>query len=249
MGRSWLIHGSGLDGLRRGIGLLGRGQGDDRFHHAGQLDGKAQRFAREARHFDALDFIFVQLFAVDIDGAGFLFLAGRGVEPGFQAVAPQHAAAARRFAVPLPGGQDIKYHILCRFAHHIGIHDVGVALGFIAMVILVGADFIILPGMLAQIQHAIAAHAAHARLEMTGFILIRHDADTAFFGIKIRAFESDIFSFRLHQQRLQPEIGFQWVVLFQYTNTQLSRQHNFPPQFKFCSIRCIFEPLRKYIYA
>ena len=70
------------------------------------------------------------------------------------------------------------------------------------------ADLVVFAGMIAQIHHGIAARAAHARLEMAGFIFVRNDADASVLGIGIGFIEGNIDSAVFYEQRFEAEIGF-----------------------------------------
>ena len=218
-----------LGGLLR-AGLLRRRQFDHGGQRAGQLDGEVQLLARKAGDVEALQLRFVQRLTVGRDPGALLLTLRGGVGPGFERVAAQHPRRSRRVAAPGAAlaleVHDLEDHVLGGLAHHVGIDDVGVALGLVALVIFVGADFIVLSGMLPQIQHAVAAHAAHARLEVAGFVFVRHDADAALLWVGFLHRHGLVSALVFHQQRLHPKIRFEGIVLLQNTNTQFARQHN-----------------------
>ena len=99
--------------------------------------------------------------------------------------------------------------------HHIRIDDVGVFFQQIHAIVFVGADFIVFPGMLAQIQLRVFADAPHTRLEMTGFVFVRNNANTSVLRIFFHRLKRAIPVFREKDQRSKPEITLLRVIFFQ----------------------------------
>ena len=127
-------------------------------------------------------------------------------------------------------GQQRKQLARRRLAHDVGIDDIGVALAAIAAIVLIGANFVVLAGMIAQIHDGIQSDPAHSSLEMAGFVFIGNDANTSILRIGFRAVEGRKAAALLNQKRFESKIGFLRIVLLKDTNAELTGQrHSRPP--------------------
>ena len=207
---------TGARGADGGVGDAGhQGRG-----HDGEGEGAIPE-AGEVEHLDAI----LGAGAVGGQQLGATVGAGEGlpgVALGAQALAPQQhprGAGGGEGVVPQGFGQDFKDHVRRGLAHHVGIDDEGVLLRPARQVVLVGADLVALAGMGPQIHHAEQAHVAHAALEVIGFVFVRHNADAALSRIGLGLVIGDIAAVRLHQQRLEAEIGLQGIVFLYDADT------------------------------
>ena len=103
-------------------------------------------------------------------------------------------------------------------------------LAAIAAIVLIGANFVVLAGMIAQIHDGIQSDPAHSSLEMAGFVFIGNDANTSILRIGFRAVEGRKAVALLNQKRFESKIGFLRIVLLKDTNAELTGQrHSRPP--------------------
>ena len=109
----------------------------------------------------------------------------------------------------------LKEHARGRLDDHVRIDDIGVGLGAVHAIVLVGADLVVLARVGAQVEQRVAADAPHARLEMAGFVFVRHDAQAAVLGERLRAVEGQIAALLRHQQRLEAKIALEGVILLE----------------------------------
>ena len=97
---------------------------------------------------------------------------------------------------------------------HVGVHDVGVAVADLGGVVFVRADLVVVARVRPQVEQAVAAQLAHARLKVAQFVFVRHDPDVAVVLIRFshvfRAAEGFAVA---DNQRTNPEIKLLRVVL------------------------------------
>ena len=111
--------------------------------------------------------------------------------------------------------QHLKEHARGRLDDHVRIDDIGVGLGAVHAIVLVGADLVVLARVGAQVEQRVAPDAPHARLEMAGFVFVRHDAQAAVLGKRLRAVEGQIAALLRHQQGLEAKIALEGVILLE----------------------------------
>ena len=222
---------------------LSRTRRADRFGRAldllGRQDGKRQRPVLKSLQFKHLKFRRIDAPAGANQPEGFL-LRNRFDRPDVLLQRPitiqQHARRIGRLgqqrAVGFLGahGQQRKQLARRRLAHNVGIDNIGVALAAIAAIVLIGANFVVLAGMIAQIHDDIQSDPAHSGLEMAGLVFIGNDANTSILRIGFRAVEGRKAAALLNQKRFESKIGFLRIVLLKDTNAELTGQrHSRPP--------------------